>query len=356
MLGKKLLRSIAGTWWAMGQCFLVALPAVSAVSLIEASVRSQHFVAQQRATAVNLQKPGDVVKREIKGGETQTFSLTLSAGQYAKLRVDQYGSILLVSVFDPQQKEIIQIDNPSGGHGPIIFSTIASLSGNYRIDVLSKDKWANPANFEISFEELRIARPEDQTIIDAQQAFAEGRKNSRADNPSAALPHYERSLTIWKSLNDERWQALTHFAAGEAYRTLGGRERPKAMKELEAALEIVNHQMAPNDWRLKAATLNDLGANFVLTSQIDLGTSLLKEALTLFLAHNDRRGQASSLNHLAIAYGRTGDLLMAQESIQRALPLRYAENDQAGAINLKNSLGGVFDLLGEPDNALRSFK
>src|SRR5688572_5224240 len=352
MSHKKLSRSIAGTWWAMRQCLLVTLLAVSAVSVIEATVR--FTTPQPSASGYQLQKPGDVAKGEIQGGQNRTLPVKLSAGEYAKFRVEQYGSILLVSLFDPQGKEIIQMDNPSGGHGPIIFSIIASLTGDYSIHVLSKDKWAHLASFKLIIDEIRSARTEDQSVIDAERAFAEGRKNSRNDNPAVALPQYERSLAVWKSTNDERWQALTHFAMSEAYRALGGRERPKAMKELEAALAIVSRNVAPNDWRLKAATLNDLGANFVLTSQIDRGISILKEALTLFLAHNDRRGQASSLNHLAIAYGRTGDLLLAQESIQRALPLRYAENDQAGAINLKNSLGGVFDLLGEPDNALRS--
>jgi hypothetical protein len=81
-----------------------------------------------------LRKQGDVVKQQqIKGGETKTFFVTLTAGDYATLRTEQHGSILLVTLFDPQGKKLIQMDYAAGGHGPILISTIASLSGDYRL-------------------------------------------------------------------------------------------------------------------------------------------------------------------------------------------------------------------------------
>jgi CHAT domain-containing protein/Tfp pilus assembly protein PilF len=307
-------------------------------------------------SSAKLQKQGDVVKQQIKGGERQSFLVTLTTGQYASVRVEQHGAILLITLFDPQGKEIILMDNPSGGHGPIIISTIAPVSGDYRIEVFSKDSWANPAGFEVVLDELRSPRADGQTIIEGQQAFAEGRKNSRADNPSAALTHYERALALWTTANDQHWLALTHFALSEAYRTIGERERPNAIKELETVLAIVNVHMAPNDWRIKAAALNDLGAQYIFAGEVERGISLLKEAFDLFSSHQDQRGEASSLNNLALAYRTLGNFSLARELVERAVPLREAENDRAGVINLKNSLGGASDGLGEPDKALQYFE
>jgi len=302
------------------------------------------------APTPKLQKQGDVVKQDqIKGGETQTFLVTLSAGQYASIRTEQHGSILMASLFDPQGKELIKMDYPAGGHGPILISMIAAMSGDYRLEVFSQDKWANPAGFEVVLDELRSSREDDQNVIDAQQAFADGRKNAWADNGTAALPYYERALTLWTKANDEHWQALTYFALNQAY---SRRERPKAIKALEALLAIVNARLAPNDWRIKAAALNDLGAHYTQSGRVKDAFPLLNEAFDLFSTHQDQRGQASSLNNLAVAYGRTGNFVRARDLVQQALPLRYAENDQAGATNLINSLGGVYDRLGEPDKAL----
>ena len=310
----------------------------------------------QTSSVSKLQVKGDVVKERINGGETKSFPIILTAGQYARVRTEQHGSILIASLFDPDRKEIVRMDNPTGGHGPIIISTIASISGEYRLEVFSKDKWANPANFEVVLDESRSSLSEDQTTIDAQQAFAEGRKNFGANKAAAALPHYERALSLWTTVNDERSQALTHFALNQAYSAIGGRERPKAINALETLLAIVNVRLAPNDWRLKAAALNDLGSLYTRSGKVDSGFSLLQEAFDLFSSHHDRRGQASSLNNLAIAYARNGYFSKARELVQQALPLRYAENDQAGAINLINSLGAASDRLGEPEQALEYFE
>lgn len=294
-------------------------------------------------------------KGTIDGGNTKAFSMTLVAEEFVVLRVEQHGSILLASLFDPQHKLLMQVDNPAGGHGPIVLSTIAPVSGNYRVEVLSRDTWANPADFEIAVDELRAAGPEDRGFVDAQQAFAEGRKNMRNGDGRAALAAFDSSMNFWKQAKNSRWQALTHFATAQAYEAIGVRERPNAIKELEACLRILNEGMAPNDWRLKASALNDLGSHNTFTTELERAINQLNEAFNLYSSHQDRRGQASSLNNLSLTEGRLGNYSRARELVEKALPLRYEENDRAGAINLLNSLGAIADRLGEPDKALQRF-
>ena len=301
-------------------------------------------------------KLGETYKGQINGGETKVFSITLNPTQFAAFRIEQHGSSLLASLFDPDRKPVIQMDNPAGGHGPIIFSTIASVSGDYRLEVAPKSKWTNPANFEIVIEELRTFHPDDQLLVAAHKAFAEGRQNAMSRDAAAALASYERSMTFWKATKNSRWQALTHFALAQAYEIIGPRERPNAIKELEAGLQILNTEMAPYDWRLKASTLNDLGYHYTSTVEVQRGINLLNEAHNLYSQNNDRRGQASSLNNLSIAYGQNlGNYSLALELVGKAVPLRYAENDRPGALNLMNSQGGIADALGEPEKALLYF-
>jgi len=308
------------------------------------------------AQTPGLLKPAELTRGQIKGGEKQVFTIAAEAGQYLHLHIEQQGATLRARLVSPAGGESFEMDNPCGGVGPIYLAAISPSAGNYQLEISSIFSWAIPANFEIRLDELRPSRPEDQIVIDAQQAFVTGRKNSRANKPADALPHFERALSLWTTAKDEHWQALTHFALHQTYSSIGARQRHKAIKELESLLAIVNVRLAPNDWRIKAAALNDLGWHYTRIGEVERAIERLKEAFDLFSIHHDRLGQASSLNNLAIANRETGNFSLARELVQQALPLRYAENDQAGAINLINSLGGASDSLGEPDKALEYFE
>jgi CHAT domain-containing protein/tetratricopeptide (TPR) repeat protein len=305
----------------------------------------------QQSAAPNISKPGDSLTQSIKGGETQTFSIPLAAGQYAEVAIEQHGSILLATLFDPQRQEIVQMDTPSGGYGPIHFSIIASLSGDYRLEILSINKWANSASYDVALKVLRGAEKADQSLINAQLSFAQGRKSFRADNRTEAIKFYTEAFDFWKTSQDYHWQALTQFALAEAHRKSDDRKNC-----LEETLRLLAIEMAPNDWRLKASALNDLGGIHARGVENEKAPSVLNEALSLFTAHNDQRGQATVFGNLGVFYGRTGDLSRARELIDKAMLLRRAENDKPGEINLLNSLGALSDQLGEPDKALEYFE
>ncbi len=304
---------------------------------------------------VTVLKPGETYKGQINGGEPKVFSITLNPNQFAAFRIEQHGSSLLASLFDPARKPVIQMDNPAGGHGPIIFSTIASVSGDYRLEVATKSKWTNLTDLEIVVEELRTSNPDDQRLVAAYEAFADGRKHAVNNNIAAAMTSYQDSMRFWQATKNARWQALTHFAIAQAY---GGNalERPNAIKELEAGLQILNAGMASYDWRLKASMLNDLGSHYTYTDDVQRGVNLLNEALNIYSENHDRRGQASSLSNLSIVHGQIlGNYSLALELLGRAVPLRYAENDRPGALNLINNQGGIADALGESEKALQYF-
>ncbi|HEU4875748.1 MAG TPA: CHAT domain-containing protein, partial [Pyrinomonadaceae bacterium] len=329
---------------------VMAAGAQSARARLEDRFEWRLYSPRQDVTAQSL-KPGEKLTRQIDGVQTLSFPITLAARDYAAFRVEQHNIILLVTLFDPENKPVIQMDNPAGGYGSIVFSTIAAVSGTYRVDVAARDKWTNPSKFDITVDEWRGSKPDDRRLVDAQQAFVEGRRNVRDNNFVAALPFFEHSLLFWQETKNARWQALTHFARAQAYAGIA-RERPNAIKELEAALHILKEEMAPNDWRLKASSQNDLGAHYAAAGEIDRGINLLNQAFTLYSQYQDRRGQASSLNLQAMAYARLGNYSRALELVEKAIPLRYAENDLPGATALMSGLGFIADRLGETEKAL----
>jgi CHAT domain-containing protein len=308
-------------------------------------------VATQDATALPL---GETISREIKGGANQSFRVALLAGQYSRFVVQQHGIILTTSLFDIDGKQVVEMDNAGGGHGPIYLSTIAPASGDYRLEVRSPETWANPGRFEVSIEDLREATPADRDRVSAERIFAEGRQLSNTGSKEsrlAALKKYEESLAYWKTTGDRHWQALTLFLLAATNRRLGQLRPASEFFERVAALSLDEQ-----DWRLTASSFNDRGLNFVDLGEQQLALESFNKAFRLYQDHQDKRGQASVYNNIGLAYHRIGALREAIENYEKAIPLRQAENDQAGEFNVRNNIGGVYDVSGEPHKALEQYR
>lgn len=298
-------------------------------------------------------KLGVPIQRRIKGGERQTFTITLTTGQYAAIVVEQHGGILRAMLRDPGGKEVLELDYPAGGYGPIHLSYIALVAGDYRLEIRSVDSWAIEAPYDVSLTMLRPAQPADETAVTAQSLFSEGQKKDRANDPNSAIKFYEQSLSDWNKLEDSHWQALTQYALSGAY-SIRSHEGDAARVEdsLKKTLQILKTTMAADDWRLMASALNDLGVFHGRSGNLNQAEKEINEALSLYTDHQDRRGQASALGNIASQNYRRGDLSIVRENLEKALVLRKAENDKPGELNLLNNLASLYDRLGEPQQSL----
>lgn len=303
----------------------------------------------QEAKVHQFLKLGERLTSEIKGGATQSFNISLAKNEFAEIAVEQRGVVLLATLVDPDGRKVIELDYPAGGHGPIYLSVIATTARTYRLDILSVNTWALPTNYEVTLTSLRNSTPADQLRFKAQLAFSRGKENYTAGKYSEAIKAYEESLSHWVSIGDYHWQAATHYALSQTY---GNRDRKNREKSLKETLRILGIRMAPNDWRLKASSLNDLGALLANAGENDTALSNLNRALNLYTQNADRRGQASALSNIGLVHINTGDPLRAREMLVKAAAHRKAENDKPGAANLVNNVGVTFDRFGEPDQAL----
>lgn len=344
-----LILILVACWPVRAQCSTATLT----FDLESRLKETRYYLEPVAAKDVEPLRPGELLTRQITGGESQSFSIRLTTGQYADISIEQHGSILVSTLIDPQGTEVIQMDFPAGGYGPICLSTIASLTGEYRLEIRSTNKWAKAASYEVALKTLRSPEAPDQANVNAQLLFAQGRKSIAADDAAAAIELYDKSLAYWRASQNYHWQALTQYALSQAYRNLSNRQKTEEC--LDETIKTLNLQMAPNDWRIKASALNDLGAIYAAVGQTEKSLSVLTEALNLYIANQDQRGQASALNNIAIAHGAEGDFSLAREFVEKALALRRAENDLPGIISLLNALGVISERLGEPDVALNYF-
>ena len=297
---------------------------------------------------------GQNLKRDITKGTSLSFGLSLLAGQYVRVLVEQHGIILSAQLLDPDGRAIIEMDNPGGGHGPIYLSTIASTSGDYMVIVRSTEMWANPGQFEISIDDLRLATPEDQDRVGAEKAFAEGRQlasKGTKESREAAITKYNEALAYWNAVPDPHSQAQAMYSLARVYRGLS-----QFAKAEEIYQSMTSLSYADRDWRLQASYFNDRGLNYSDQHKYEPALHWLKLAYGLYDNHNDNRGRASAFNNIGLTFHRLGALALALENYERAIPLRHAENDQQGEFNVRNNIGGVYDVSGEPAKALEHYQ
>src|SRR5689334_3851495 len=166
--------------------------------------------AAQVAQNENSIEPGKPIEHSIAAGETQSYTLTLTAGQYAHIVVDQRGVDVVVTVLAPNGTKLVRVDMPNGNRGPEPVSLIAEAAGEYRVDVLSTSTKL-PGRYEVKLEDVHTATETDRKRIAAQTLFTEAkalRYLRTKEGYQQATEKYAASLAISQAVNDKLMQAF----------------------------------------------------------------------------------------------------------------------------------------------------
>src|SRR5215204_2475459 len=190
---------------ATGSLLLSCLAVAASTGYPLASARwhaPAHVVSKpQSGDAAPALKLGKAFERELAGGEVHAYQLTLDAGQYARVGVEQRGVDVLLSLFGPDDRSLSEVDSPNGTQGPELISFVVAASGVYRLEVRSTEKKAPAGRYEVKLEELRAATPEDVSRVAAQQAQTEARRlvsQQSAESLRKAVEKYRGALDLWR--------------------------------------------------------------------------------------------------------------------------------------------------------------
>jgi CHAT domain-containing protein len=306
---------------------------------------------------VRTLEPGVPIERELAGGESHIYRVTLGSGQYLHVVVDQRGIDVIVMVLEPDGKKLAEMDSPNGTVGPESVSWIGEVSGDYRLEVRSLEDNAAPGCYEIKIEEPRDPTPEDRIRIAAERAFAEGgqldaqgSEQVKAELRRQAIAKYEEALPLWQASGDRWKEAETLSVIGEIYHPLG--QIRKALDYLNRALPL---RGAVNDFGGEARTLNYIGSIYDDIGDKRKALEMYNLALPLRRVVCDRQGEANTLNGIGKVYDDLGEKQKALESYNRALPLWQAVQNRNGEATTRTNIGSVFADLGEKENTLHYY-
>jgi hypothetical protein len=137
-----------------------------------ASTRS----ATQSAQESDSLEPGKPVERELSGGQSHSYKITMISGQYLHVVVAQRGIDVAVALFAPDGKKISEADSEHLIDGSETVSAIAEAPGAYLIEVRSPEKAAKTGRYGIMVEELRAATAEDKYRVAGEVIFREAER------------------------------------------------------------------------------------------------------------------------------------------------------------------------------------
>src|SRR5688572_33443791 len=75
--------------------------------------------------------PGQGVEREMTTGDTRALKVRLNAGDYLRVVIEQVGIDILITVLDPADQKLLEVDSSVGAHGPEYVSFIAEKAGDH---------------------------------------------------------------------------------------------------------------------------------------------------------------------------------------------------------------------------------
>lgn len=302
------------------------------------------------AVQQNALEHGKAVDRELAGGQTHSYSIALTRGQYAYAVVTQRGIDVVVVFRGPDGQKIVELDTPSDDVGPEPISVLAEVPGTYLLEVTSLNKSARPGHYLLKLEALRTATPQDKSYFTAQKAFTEAKplRNQRTrESYRKAIEKYQEALTVWQKLNDTQMKAYTLTEMALIYGDIG--EYQKGLDAYAQARPLYN---ALGDW--KSAASMDTNTAWIYN---ELGEH--QKALDLYLkVEETHRAKDKSyvsvvlLSSIGATYAKLGQYQTALDIHLRVLPMRRASGSLGGQALTLNNIANCYQNLGDTTRAL----
>jgi CHAT domain-containing protein/tetratricopeptide (TPR) repeat protein len=330
------------------------------------------------------------VTRELKGGETHSYRLTMTSGQFLQAIVEQLNMDVATAVFAPDGKQLTDSDSPNDmwGSEPLIF--LAPTAGEYRVDIKSPYKEAATGRYEIKIVALREATDVDKNHAAAQMLFDEARKlraQPGAPPKRAAIEKYQQALPLFEAAGNTYRRALTLLSIGIAHYRLSEfrkavdhfnqtillavslKERAleagasnwaggmldilgdvdKALDRFQRAFKLA-HDVG---WRqAEGDALSNLGKIHSDQANWQQALSFYEKALLVFQStSNSRQAQAITFNNIGWAYSRSGEQQKALDYLQRSLTLHQNGRDKNAETQTLINIGRANRLLSEYQKA-----
>ncbi|MBX7223560.1 MAG: CHAT domain-containing protein [Blastocatellia bacterium] len=298
-------------------------------------------------------EPGKIIQRELKGGESHSYQVSLATGQYLHVVVEQKGIDVVASVIGPSGERLAEVDSPNLNQGFEPLFLVAPTDGAYRIHINSLDKAAPLGRYEVQIKTLRAASPPDRDRFSAQKMVRAAEELAEKRNPAVfpkAIEQYEAALALWQATGERDREAFALYALGVLYFTAG-----KAQQSQESILRALPHFRSLGEHNAEALALNKLGGTYSFLGERRKALETYEQGRKIWHEQSNFHEEAVSLNNIGKVYTDLGELQKALDTYEQALTSLKKQNNQDMEPTLLTNLGYTFFRLGDQNKALEYF-
>jgi tetratricopeptide (TPR) repeat protein len=286
----------------------------------------------------------------LKGGETHDFQVTLAAGQYLCVEVEQRGIDIELRIASPSQQLLVATDALNSSQGPEIAAIESHETGSYWIDVVSPGAASPAGAYQIKILALRPTTEADRLWLAAQRFYLEGKQLSEQSTAAAleqATQRFADALRIWQVQEDRLMVAHTLYYLVAVYRDLG--QTQHALVYGGYALELLR---ALNQPREEAAALTTLANVYSELGELLKARDCYQKSLTLWRNFRDTTGEARTLLNLGLANTQLGEPRPALENYHQALAVWQSLGNRFQEAETLTRVVLAYDTLNEWQKAL----
>lgn len=292
--------------------------------------------------------PGQPVEREIAGGESHTFQITLQAGQLLRVVTEPKAIDVVLVLVSPDGKQLREA-NLTGAGGREALSAEAAVSGDYRLTVSVAGAATLTGSYQVRLDVKAAATAEDKQRMTAELLMIEANdlgKQGAKTNPQV-IEKLEQTLALWRELGDPFWTASSLYRIGSAYENVNLYE--KAIEYYERALVSYREVKSRN---AEAATLYAIGVCHGRLGRYEKTIENVEQALVVYREVKDRAGEGMALGGLAVAHTLLSQYDKALAYQEQALPIYREVKDRRGEGLVLNNIGATYFWLGRYEKAI----
>lgn len=310
--------------------------------------------AQNSPIRLTLNTP---LNGEIKGEEINSYSVTLSAGQTARVEMVQDGIDVNFEAINLQGEAFIIGTSPSGLYGDEMILVTAMESGDYRIDVSVSDPGAKPGKYKVILKEIRPTVAEDFLINEATKKILQLARdayqikyNGTIEGLRGANAKWDEVIAASKIKKDRVWEGVAIVQQGLIYKQLGELQNAldSYLKSLEIWRDLGNRQY-------EGTAVNNIGSAYSDLGEYEKSLTYFEQSANINQEVGDRVYLGFSLTNLADAYSRLGDFTKAEDYFKQSVVIRREDTTERGKRTLAGTLknyGYMLVVKGETENGL----
>jgi CHAT domain-containing protein/uncharacterized protein HemY len=290
---------------------------------------------------------GQSVEREIAGGESHAYQISLTAGQFVRVVVEQKGVDVALVLAVPDGKKGGEVNVTLAG-GLESLSAEAAASGEHRLTISAIGSAPLTGSYQVQVE-VKAASAQDKQRLVAEGLLAEAVKSNQQGAAAAetALQKATEALRLWREMGDRYWEAVTVHLIGQTY--LSAEKYEKAVESYNQALSIWQEL---KDRRNEAQAFADMASVSYKLTRGEKTIEYSERALAMHRELKDRQGEAKALNLLGNGYWHLRDYEKCIAYHNQVLAIYRELKDRQGEARVLSNLGNEHNAAGRPEKAI----